>query len=56
MMTALDHLGERNFLEEANRSAAAYLQALDQIAARVAGDGVAFGYAFRHGCLGNRLL
>jgi proline dehydrogenase len=35
MMTALDHLGENvTTLEEANRSAAAYLQALDQIAAR----------------------
>jgi proline dehydrogenase len=35
MMTALDHLGENvTSLEEANASAAAYLQALDQIAAR----------------------
>jgi len=34
-MTALDHLGENvTSLEEASRSAAAYLQALDQIAAR----------------------
>jgi len=35
MMTALDHLGENvTSLEEANASAAAYLQALEQIAAR----------------------
>jgi proline dehydrogenase len=35
MMTALDHLGENvTSLEEAHESAAAYLQALDQIAAR----------------------
>ena len=35
MMTALDHLGENvTSLEEANGSAAAYLHALDQIAAR----------------------
>jgi len=35
MMTALDHLGENiTSLEEANQSAAAYLQALDQIATR----------------------
>jgi len=35
IMTALDHLGENvTSLEEAKRSAAAYLQALDQIAAR----------------------